>query len=385
MAVLPYLQVDSRMGLEALIQVAERMLSEAIEEYLDQRTRQGKKHRTVEADRSVLSRLLAHVGNVQTRHLRAEHVEAFFLGKGNVIGLTDSVSQPASYNKLRERTIGFLNWAHDRRYTKAYGISPGSNGEGRPGDFLFFVPRKKVLEKDKLFLTAEQMLHCLDVAGERHPRDRMMLSLAIGTGLRSVDLIRMQWGMLDLDEGWLYTDIEKTGVRDRKPLPVELQEDLRAWYKYVRAEHGTVRPEWYVIPAKNPVAIETGPDGKGVVVPQKAKLRPERMMRNPQHVVREILIKAGVYMKGNALHAFRRSAADLYYKQVKEDGHGDDALVETASFLNHKDTKTTAIYLNKDRVRDARDTRLRGQKFLTRGVDQTGDSNVIPLKRVEGQ
>lgn len=359
------------------------MLSDAIDEYIDQRVRQEKKHGTLEADRSILSRFLLSVGNIQTRHVTGEHVEKFFLGKDNAMGLTHTINEPSSYNKARDRTIGFLNWACDKKYVRSYGITPGSNGEGRSGDLFYFVPRKKLVTKDKLFLTDVQMVKCLEVARERHERDYMLVSLAIGTGLRGVDLVAMRWGQLDLDEGWLYTGIEKTNDRDRKPLTEELLADLRAWLIYYENEQGPIDPEWFVVPAKNPIAQERDEHGGFTCLASKALLRPTSGMKTAHRVVKEILVGAGVHQPGNALHAFRRSAADLYYTQVKLDGHGEDALVETASFLNHKDTKTTAIYLNKNRVREARDARLRGKKFLTRDLPVVTDGVVVPIRKAE--
>ncbi len=155
------------------------LLSDAIEQYLRRRERGSKN--TYAQDKDILRRLLRVGGDLQLRHLTPAHLERYFYG-GRIRGedwrgMAELVGA-VTFNNYRSRLASFF------RYCRASGwlrVDP-----------LVNVDRARAVPKDKMYLSADQLLALLGAA--RSPRDRAFMALAMNTGLRASESPRCGWG-----------------------------------------------------------------------------------------------------------------------------------------------------------------------------------------------
>ena len=148
-------------------------LSQALGDYLALR-RARYARATVQNESFVLRRFIASVGDIQVRHVRPEHVEAFFYGQNGVMathrtrdGLTRSPVWSSTHNYYRSRLKSFFAYCTQRGLTRAVLLAP--------------VTPMKVEVRNRLQPGPEMLWTMLE--GETCPRDRAILAVAMNTGL----------------------------------------------------------------------------------------------------------------------------------------------------------------------------------------------------------
>lgn len=327
-----------------------RRLGDVIDEYLDLRERH-KKAATHRADRGYLLRMLAHIGNIQIRHLESRHIQAFMAEPTprGIAGLS-----PDTYNQALCRIRSFDRYCRELGYVHR-ALVPGT------------VTSMKVPVKRRARYTAVQLLEIIDAAD--HPRDRFLLALLCNTALRGGEALPLRWRDVHEDEQVLDVTVFKSDRIDRRPITEDLATELRRWRAYVTAEVGFPQPDWYLACKKN--SFRFADDGNGLTFydPSRARIVPAEPMHNPERIVQRSLAKLGHPTLQEGGHTIRRSVALIYFEQLVAQGF-DDALLTVSALLNHKDVTVTQRYLGLDRHVEKRDLSLKGEPFLTRGVTE---------------
>jgi integrase len=249
-------------------------------------------------------------------------------------------------------------------------------------DLLQDVGKKTVPQIERQRLTPEQMLRLLDVVTD--PRVRGLIACAMNTGLRASEITTITVGDVDLARGELYIIRRKSASDDRLPITARLDGELRRWLSHYARELGNtaLNPDMVLFPARHPPRLQGGNEPGaarimrlGTVQPYKRIEHPQRFIQNAMKVIGfEVTVQEG-------LHTLRRSAARALFDHIAahadEPGY-DSALRTTASFLGHKSTVTTELYLGLSGDRKKRDAILRGHDFLP--PDPT--DNVVQLRAV---
>lgn len=333
-------------------------LSDAVDEYVDLLRRKKAKSTTVNVE-SILRRFLACVGNVNTRTLDQRHFEKFFYDGEDP--LIDRLA-PSSFNQARSRVTGFVLWMEGRRYTSKRAL-------------LDNVDHQKVVKRERLRLSAAELLTLLDLAD--HPRDRAILAVAMNTAARANEITGIRIRDLKLDEGLIRLDISKTGKEDHRPVTADLRAELERWLAYYRRDQNVFEldDDWYLVPSKTHFNRRM-PDGTFKHFGD-SRLRPSRRMNDPHKVVQAVLAKTGREPKFEGFHTIRRSVALLYFESLRDEGY-DGALQATKALLNHEHASQTEAYLGLTNERRKRDLSMKDQPFLSAMVHH---ADVIPLKK----
>ncbi len=311
---------------------------------------------TMSNERSQLARFAGHVGpGRRVEALTSEHLEDYFYGPNGLAsrdlggrGLQQRGMQPASLNKARNRLQLFFHYCRSRGWLRC--------------DPLSTVGPLRVPRKDRLRLTAAELIALLEHAAD--PRDRGMLAVAINLGLRASEITMLSVGDLDLQAGDLRVWMEKTDEIDYMPVNADLDQELRCWLTQYATEHpAPLLPAMFLFPARSRPRFRWQ---DGARLTQLGALQPDRRLdRHPAQVVQRALKRAGVEdVRHQGFHTIRRSVGRFYFDSVSAQGH-DAALRQTSALLHHKNAATTELYLGLDREKRKRDDSLRGRPFLS--------------------
>lgn len=300
-------------------------------------------------DASVLWIFVRYLGGIQIGHVTAQHVERYFFQGPPKDHL------PSSYNKARQRVEGFLKFCETRGWVRR--------------SLLHNVARRRVVQRDRLRISPSQMLDLLETTP--CPRDRCMLAVGINLALRASEITSLRVGDVNLANGDLHVVISKSALEDHMPISAELDVELRRWLTIyaedVRVQrHQALKAEDFLFPSREPSRIVW--TGKSTQARMPGPWRPGIRMTHPARVVQLGLARIGVQIgAGEGFHTLRRSAGRAFFDAVSNEGH-DHALRMTMSFLHHKSSATTELYLGLRHEQVKRDEMLRGKPFLSRLV-----------------
>ena len=195
------------------------LLSEAIENYLTAR-RARYSSTTVKNEGHVLHRFVAIRGDIEVRHLTAEHVEEYFLSllqpHTDRSGVHRPAVQPSSHNYYLARLKSFFAYCTQRGLTRV--------------DLLAYVPPSREARRTRQQPSPEIFWAMLDTAGD--PRDRALIATALNTGLRANEIAKLKVGDVDLDTLTLRAWISKSKVEDDMPVTSDLTAELSSWLAY---------------------------------------------------------------------------------------------------------------------------------------------------------
>jgi len=333
-------------------------LSEAFAQY--QRTRSAHTAATtLTNDQSVLRRFVEGVCDPQVHLLSQEATEAWFAGEA----LRQS---PASYNKVLQRVRGLLGFCQRRGWL--------------PIDPLAELRPRRVPRTDRLQLSTDELRQLVETA--ENPRDRGMLAMAVNTGLRASDLIRLKVGDLDLAQGMVRVEIQKTADLDWLPVTSDLDAEMRTWlvwYTKRLARRGVdIAFDMRLFPALGP--RNSVRDGNGRPLPY-GDPQPYKPMCHPARVVQRGLVRIGIdQTRMQGFHTVRRSVGRAVFELALESGH-DGALRTAQALLGHKSSATTELYLGVSADRIKRDQLLKGKSLL----GAPDESNVVQLRQVASE
>lgn len=363
---------------------ARLMLSDVVDEYV-RLQRNKASATTAEIDSTVLSMFLRMTGDRVAKNLTADHIEAWFYGKGGLRethtvltgkGTTRVVKgiSDASHNHYRTRIKAFVTWAVNKGYMKSGLVADAfdrRHGAVRP---------LKIHREPRQRPAPTTLLALLEHAD--NPRDRAYLATAINTALRSSEIRSLRVGAVNLEAGIIVVRIHKTGDRDEQPITMDLDRELRSWLVQYSEDIG--RPldnDDYLFPNRTGGMIshyDITEDGERVAVRHPYRWVTTSPVRNTHVIVQRSLRALGLPTHKEGTHTIRRAVARAYFDQVAREVGDVSALRETAALLHHQNITTTEIYLGTTPERENRDRRLKGQPFLSAMVE---GENVVPLRK----
>ena len=253
---------------------------------------QGRSHHTVSAYHGDLRQYARHLGRVgidDLRHVSPEDVEEFVRDFAAEPGRGGQPRSESTVARVVSAVRVFHRWAHERGLTAD---DPAS--EVPPPSAVRAAP--VVLEPDDL----ATLLAAVDGTGPIEARDRAVVALLAGTGVRAAEV-----AALDVDH--VAEDgrrIHVPGDRPR-PLPVPDPRALRAWLRDGRQQFGTRssalfpnarggrmsrQSVWRLVTER---AVEAGlPAGTSPRVLRSTFAALERAAGTPEEVVLELLGRA---------------------------------------------------------------------------------------------
>lgn len=354
------------------------LVSEAIDAFIGYQTaRRGEGSRTVDGYRSTLVQFLRHTGDKKMASLTERHPEDWFYGPNGLmsphpintrwgVARIQPPLSPGTHNLYRTRMTVWVKWCMQRRILTR--------------DIMLNIHPMKNPKKKRNRHGADVLLRLLEVADG--PRDRAFLAVALNTGLRASEIVRLRVGDLDLDEGYMDVVIKKTGDIDEQPISSDLDPELRVWLtQYALDLDRPLHADDLLFPARGGGLVaryETAEDGKRYPVRHPYYWRTNVPIRQPEGIVKKSLAKLGLPTEREGVHTIRRSVARAYFDAACQEIGDVAALRETADLLHHSSMATTEIYLGMTTERNRRNKRLRGKPFLSAMVGQP-EENVIRL------
>lgn len=274
-------------------------------------------------------------------------VEAYFYGDDSPIaGVKDS-----TFNTYRARISAFFKYAQRQQWTAE--------------DLMAEVDNRKVVSRDRVRLSAQELLSAPDYAGWE--RDRAFIATAANTACRSAEIGRMRLQDVNLDERHIQVYISKTRQEDKVPVPSALDRELRRWLTCYRKMAGQpLDPEWYLFPAVSYVQTWNRETGSFAGSTGHRVAKPACPISQPNRISKQVLERMGIPQKGEGMHTFRRSFARVYFDHLSRVGpaRGIDPLISTMRLLHHATPEMTLHYIGYDREGKFRDEMLAGTEFL---------------------
>lgn len=342
-------------------------LSDAIEEFVTSRSSQGKRVSTIRNNRQTLRDLLTAVGNIQTRNVTSRHIDMYFT----------SASQRRSPAVLNNdlATLGlFFRWCRLRKYME------------RDDDPTAGHNPRKVAPRDRNRVAPAQFAALLNAAGKDHARDRMVVALGLYLFLRQGEIASLRLRDVDLENGEIRVEIHKTSDLDYMPISSELDAELRRWLTWYAEHHGSLDPDWYLVPAKHAPTWVHNQQGRFQAAPGVLLLKPERMMTKIEEVAKRALVgidfpirdAQGVSTR-EGIHTLRRSGARALFDELASRGY-DGALQRVRAMLHHSTGTMTERYLGINVERRQRDAQVKGQPLFPSLAE--AEARVVPFERV---
>lgn len=261
---------------------------------------------------------------------------------------------PEALNLDRSAYCGFVKYMQTRGYF---------HGKSSPTAHLRYVERKQKGGERKRPLTLPMALELLTLAGNRHPRDRMAVALALFTGMRVSEIADLKWGHVKWDDGEIHFPRDKGEDVHRAMFNPGLEEELLRWWAVYNERYPGISDDWYVIPSRLHGKYRSRLDRMNPEWP----MVPSRPATNLHDCLKPLLAEVGVRnLEGKAWHTLRRTFANLWYKQT-----GDIRYVQEA--LGHAHQKTTEIYMDKHEQREKNKTEMRAWDLRV----PTEDTNVV--------
>lgn len=332
------------------------LLSDAIIAFNRDRLARGVSHGTRRNEASILRLLLADVGNIQTKRLRPQHIDTFWVNRQGW--------SPGTLNRARTSLSTFFKWCQARGHVR------------RDVDLLEGSRALRIPPRNRIIIPQERFQTLLDEA----PNSRVRITFALGLYLftRISETEGLRWQDVNLQASTVEVFRNKTLTLDTLPVCAELGRELRRW----RLDYATLMgeqplPGWFVVPGRTPLRRHSTPGTKGFVGVAGGTLQPTKKA-DLSRPLKEGLQAAGYYQEMEGGHTLRRSGAIALYNQLSSVGH-DRAIRVCQAMLGHSSISTTEIYLRLDLDRKVRNTLLAGKRMFP----EAASAEVVRLDRHE--
>lgn len=341
-----------------------QQLSDAVDDYLAQRTSNGYSKGTMRNERMVLKRFLSVSGNIWVHSITDRQVTRYFEDAGK--------TRQASSLKMDHTVLNqFFTWARQTRRLPI-GDDPMA-GRRRP----------RATDKERARLHVSEFPRLLAAAEKRDPRDRALIAVLLYTLVRASEAMDLRVGDVDLNSGYIHARIIKSKLEDRIPISVELDLELRNWLSfYAATSPRPLVPSDYLLP-RRVSSFAARDEETGRILNHTMHLVPDKPLTTLGRRVKEVLEDIGFAVtdhegKSNmeGAHTLRRSGARALFDQLIENGY-DRALRLVQAMLHHKSVTMTEGYIGVTADRRTRDEVIRGQVMYP--VDK---SNVVDLGAV---
>lgn len=343
-------------------------LSDVIAAYNVDRRAKGVAPKTLRNEQQVLSLLLADVGNLNTRNMRPQHIDTFWVKR--------TTWGPGTMNRARYSLSTFFKWCQNRGHVD------------RGMDLLAGHKALKVPPRDRVIIPQSEWSTFIE--GRKDPRARAVAAIGLYQFLRLSEIQALRWQDLNFDLKTAEVYRPKTLTLDTLPICEELEAELRRWKLTYAARVGQpVQGGWFVIPAITAARRRGVPGVKGFSVTQESEYFPLKRS-HLGHVMATMLTEAGYYRPMEGGHTLRRSGATALYNQLTSVGH-DRAIRVCQAMLGHSSVVTTEVYLRLDLDRKVRNDLLAGKPMfpdvvegevvsLRLGREEHGEENVRDLR-----
>lgn len=336
-------------------------LSDAIDSYLLFRRSQSLSKGTLKTDQGVLRRFLATTGNIYTESIKEYHVTRHFEEAART-------RSPGSLRNDHQALLTFFKWA---RHTKRMPVD---------SDPMYGRKTPKSARRERYRIPVSKFDHMLDLAGQRDPRDRAVVSVLLYTLLRDSEATALRVRDLDLDNGYVMARIHKSSIEDRVPISAELDRELHSWLTIYAESVGGLLPHYYLLPSRVSVIDSRDPETGAILSNKTLAYSPERRIYATGDIVKRVLADLGVplTLDGKSLHegahTLRRSGARALFDSLSDMGY-DKPLRVVQAMLHHKSQVDTERYIGITADRRSRDELIRGQVMYGHGGanDQTKD------------
>ncbi|MEU8683110.1 site-specific integrase [Streptomyces sp. NPDC048611] len=302
---------------------------------------------TVKQYRSTVNRLLKRFPNRKFAGITTQDLAMFLYGEGGVaVGRA-----PQTCTTHRSALRSFFAYGQLMGWTRTVTVVPQPvirQRKTRPA----VAPTR---------LTEAELLLMLERA--EHPMLRALVATAICTALRISDILKIRCEEINLNTGELSVWIKKTGHFDVKPIPLDLEEEIRRYLIWYSRETGASlkTPGAYLFAGWG---MRNAP-GIGRIYYEMDPFRHVRYTWANERL-RELFGTCGIQVEPReAWHVIRRSVARIYFDRLRQEISHDHALRQTSALLDHMNAETTEKYLGMKAEREARNTSLRGRRFLT--------------------
>lgn len=317
-------------------------LSEAIEMNMAHLIAKGMAPNTIKNGHHALNRAVRLWGDIYVCNIKPVHIDRLF---------ASAAWAPNTRNMYLGVIRRFFAWARNeqmmaRDYDPTFG----------------WTNAKRVIAK-RLRVPQEEFQDLLDAT--EHPRDRAYIALGLMLMLRSSEIVSLKIGDISFGDGTIAIYRHKTKQADEMPIDQVLREELVAWLNYYREEQGELRPDWYLIPAKESPSCDWDVEA-GRLLPvegQVTRLKPEHYLHAPYMIPQKALAKLGYETFREGGHTLRRSAARAMADNLRAQG-ADSALLDVAGWLGHSDVRVTQHYIGWDIQRERRNASVQDKPLF---------------------
>lgn len=196
---------------------------------------------------------------------------------------------------------------------------------------------QKPLHEVVLPSTDENYLAILETAGQIHPRNRMICALGLFAALRESEILEVRISGID----WQKKEITVWRKKQRKyhtvPFLLDMEAELRTWFKWLDENVGSYAPDDYLIGATLPGVRQSQMTKDGVRRPCTVVMG--RKPRTASLIIAAAVKAAGMPdVKMLGAHTLRRMCAIMVLEKT-----GDWRLVK--ALLGHTKGETTEVYL----------------------------------------
>lgn len=329
-------------------------LSVAKREYIDFRRSQGHASNSVRGDAACLNRLTDVVGrDVVVSSLNEDHISRYFLSMHE-----EGLGQRTVDIRLTQLRT-FFNWCKWRKYL-------------RPSTDLLYGRKSRAWKDDEddpavephVWIPVHEFPRLLDIASDRHPRDRIAVATALYTLLRGIDMVGLTIDQLDLDRGRLTWWNAKSGHWDEIPISTEYDRELRTYLTWLHEQYGEPRPgeKWYLLCQFGDRTHDA--TGRWTTTARRdLPLRPGQPLttKGLRDALQAVLAEYGVTDEGEGNHTYRRSGGRALYDALVPMVGGAEAERLVQTMLGHRYVKTTLKYIGVSRRKQALADQLGGQ------------------------
>lgn len=336
-------------------------LSDALTDYIVLRSSQDFSKRTLLNEKGVLKRFLSVNGNVWVHSINERHVTRYF---------EDAAKTRAPRSLQLDHTVlnQFFDWA---RKTKRLPLDMDPMAGRR---------RPKTRKKERNRVPVSDFSRLLEAAGERDPRDRMIVAVLLYTMVRDQEAADIRLGDVDLARGTIRVRVSKSLQEDDMPICAELDQELRLWLThYNRETPMQLESRHFLLPGRKSVGIIARGE-RGRIEGHEMIYVPDRPVSRLGKVVTPILEDIGFPVADHmgkstmeGAHTIRRSGARALYDRLASEGY-DRSLRLVQSMLHHSSVAITETYLGVTADKRSRDDILRSRPMFP--VDE---SNVVRL------
>lgn len=341
-------------------------LTEAIQEFTLYRKSEGISKGTARNDAYIMRKFLTITTDLYVASLDMQHLTRYF-------ATVSETRSPASLHIDHSVLRSFFAWAVRRRYVGRF--DNPMEGRKKPA-----APHK---ERNRLAVGRFGAL--LDAAGERHPRNRMVIALGLFLFIRGSEVVSLKVRDANLDTGEILVTMDKLrGEQDLMPISEELDEELRRWLTYYTETCGPLDPDWHLVPALHSHTAKWDHQ-LGKFVGQDyllAKPNPVNKITKVEDIAQLALDAIGYPIRDRdgkslreGIHTLRRSGARARFDHLEYRGY-DGAIRHVQTMLHHKAMSMTEHYLGLTLDKVKRNELVRGKRMFDLG------DNVVELRSV---